>query len=235
MKIRITVFILFLLTGVNLGAQTYGSDKYTVAAYVDYGYNSTWKNFGGLDVRGFFPLSNHFEMMANAEILSSGVFAASLTARPKFKLRVGEIFIDASALCRDLFKYKVMELTLAASAGYRMDYISAQLGLSYRGIFDTSNASEGNYVGETLLNLAYRVAFQVRPVKCRWNVGGGISNFDEYEYERMWQPMFFIDGHFDLNEKLSLLASIKFKQAGMFHQIASFYGIETKAGVSYKF
>ena len=174
-------------------------------------------------------------MMANTEILSSGVFAASVTARPKFKLKVGEIFIDASALCRGLFKYEVTELALAASAGYRMDYVSAQLGLFYRGMFDTSKASGGNYVGETPLNLVYRVAFRVRPVKCVWNVGGGITNFDEYEYERMWQPMFFIDGHFDLNEKLSLLGCIKFKQAGMFHQIVSFYGIETKWGVSYKF
>lgn len=38
-----------------------------------------------------------------------------------------------------------------------------------------------------------------------------------------------------LNERVSLLACVRIKPAGMFHQIASFYGIDTRCGVSYKF
>lgn len=229
------VLALFLPFGAQLAAQTYGSDRYNVSAYANYGYNTSWKNYGGLDVRGFLPLAKHFEMIANAEILTSGVFSASVTARPKFKLPVGEIFIDGTVNARSLFKYSTAELVLAASAGYRMDYISVQAGLFYRGIFDTGKSSGGSYVGEKPVNAVYRVAFNVRPISSRWNVGGGITNFDEYEYERMWQPMFFIDGHYDLNDRLTVLSCIKVKQAGMFHQIVSFYGIDVKCGVSYRF
>ena len=224
-----------MLVGANLFARTYGSDRYSISAYADYGYNSSWRNYGGLDVRGFFPLTGHFEMTANAEILTSGVFSASITASPKFRLPVGEIFIDGTVNCRNLFKYNVAELVIAASAGYRMDYASVQLGLFYRGIFDTGKSSGGSYVGETPLDMVYRAAFCVRPQRSRWNAGGGVTNYDEYEYERMWQPMFFIDGHYDLNEKLTLLACIRIKPAGIFHQMASFYGIGTKIGVSCKF
>lgn len=235
MKNKIIFLVFFLLVGGVLNAQTYGSDRYAISAYANYGYNSSWRNYGGVDVRGFLPLARHFEMTVNAESLTSGVFSSSVTARPKFQLPVGEIFMDGTVSFRNLYRYELSELVFAASAGYRMNYISVQAGLFCRGMFDTGNSPEKSSLWETPLNLVYRIAFRVRPLECRWNVGGGISNYDEYEYERMWQPMFFINGHYDLNERVSLLACVKIKQAGMFHQIASFYGIDTRCGVSYKF
>lgn len=235
MKNKIIFLVFFLLVGGVLNAQTYGSDRYAISAYANYGYNSSWRNYGGVDVRGFLPLARHFEMTVNAESLTSGVFSSSVTARPKFRLPVGEIFMDGTVSFRNLYRYELSELVFAASVGYRMNYISVQAGLFCRGMFDTGNSPEKSSLWETPLNLVYRIAFRVRPLECRWNVGGGISNYDEYEYERMWQPMFFINGHYDLNERVSLLACVRIKQAGMFHQIASFYGIDTRCGVSYKF
>lgn len=235
MKNKIIFLVFFLLVGGVLNAQTYGSDRYAISAYANYGYNSSWRNYGGVDVRGFLPLARHFEMTINAESLTSGVFSSSVTAIPKFQLPVGEIFMDGTVSFRNLYRYELSELVFAASAGYRMNYISVQAGLFCRGMFDTGNSPEKSSLWETPLNLVYRIAFRVRPLECRWNVGGGISNYDEYEYERMWQPMFFINGHYDLNERVSLLACVRIKQAGMFHQIASFYGIDTRCGVSYKF
>ena len=235
MKTKIILLAFFLLAGVALKAQGYGNDRYSISAYADYGYNSSWKNYGGFDVRGFLPLARHFEMTANAEILTSGVFSSSVTARPKFLLPVGEIFIDGTVSFRNLYKYESSELVLAASAGYRMNYISVQAGLSCRGMFDAWDSPEKSSVWETPLNLVYRVAFRVRPLECRWNVGGGISNYDEYEYERMWQPMFFINGHYDLSDRFTLLACVRIKPTGTFQQIASFYGIDTRIGISFKF
>lgn len=235
MRIRISFLVIFLLAGASLSAQTYGSDRYSVSAYANYGYNSSWRNYGGFDVRGFLPLARHFEMTANAEILTSGVFSSSVTARPKFLLPVGEIFIDGTVNFRNLYKYESSELVFAASAGYRMNYISVQAGLFCRGMFGSGDSREKSSVWETPVNVVYRVAFRVRPLKCRWNVGGGISNYDEYEYERMWQPMFFINGHYDLNDRFSLLACVRIKPTGTFQQIASFYGIDTRLGVAYRF
>ncbi len=235
MKTKVFILVFFLLAGVALNAQTYGNDRYGISAYANYGYNTSWKNYGGFDVRGFFPMAEHFEMTANAEILTAGVFSSSITARPKFKLPVGEIFIDGTANFRNLYKFDASELVFAASAGYRMNYVSVQAGLSCKGMFGAGGMAENSSIWETPLNLVYRVAFRVRPLECRWNVGGGISNYDEYEYERMWQPMFFINGHYDLNDKFSLLACVRIKPTGTFQQIASFYGIDTRMGVSYKF
>ena len=235
MKNKIIFLVIFLLVGGVLNAQTYGSDRYAISTYANYGYNSSWRNYGGVDVRGFLPLARHFEMTVNAESLTSGVFSSSVTARPKFLLPVGEIFIDGTVSFRNLYKYESSELVLVASAGYRMNYISVQAGLFCRGMFDTGDSPEKSSVWETPLNLVYRVAFRVRPLECRWNVGGGISNYDEYEYERMWQPMFFINGHYDLSDRFTLLACVRIKPTGTFQQIASFYGIDTRIGISYKF
>ena len=227
--------ILLMLSALALQARNYGCDRYSISVYGNYGYNMTWKDYGGIDVRGFLPLGRHFEMAAGAELLSAGVFAATVNATPKFPLPVGEIFIDGTVCCRSLFKYSTAELVAALSAGYRMDYVSAQIGAFYRGIFSTGGNADGSYVGEIPVNVLYRLAFNVRPVKSRWNAGGGITNFSVYEYERMWQPMLFIDGRFDINEHFGMQACVFFRQAGFFHQIASIYGIDAKVGVSYRF
>lgn len=231
-KTFLTIAAVFLAW--TLGAQACGSHRYSISASGEYGYNSTWKSFGGADVRGFLPVCRHFEAVAGVEIHSAGVFSAAITARPKFQLPVGEIFIDASCSYRNLFKYSTSDLTGAVGAGYRMNYASVQIGIFGRGIFDRSNSGSNSYVFEPV-NVAYRVSFKVRPASCRWNVGGGITNFDDYQYERMWQPMFYLDGWVDFNDNLSFIASVWLSQRGMFHQIASFYGVTAKAGITYRF
>lgn len=230
------IFILSFLFSLPLCARDFGDDRYSVSAYGVYGYNGTWKNFGGADIKGFMPVNFHYEMDASFEILSSGVFSASVTARPKFPLSVGELFVDGSLFYRNLYKYRASEFVSAVSVGYRMDYVSAQVGLFSRTMINNDRASQDNeaYVGEPF-NLLYRVSFKVRPAFCVWNVGGGITDYNDFEYERMWEPLFFIDGHYDINDNLRLLAEVYVKPTGMFHLVASFYGITVKAGLSYRF
>ena len=224
-----------MLAGTTLSARTNDSSGSSVTVLGNYGYNNTWRNYGGLDIRGFVPFGKHFELKADAEVLTAGIFSGSVTFTPKFPLSVGELFLDGTLNYRNLFKYKSAEFVTAASFGYRMDFVSVQAGLFYRGIFNTDRNAEGPYVGEKPVDMVYRVSFNVRPSTSRWNAGGGITNYNEYEYERMWQPMFFIDGRYDLSDSLSLLATVQVKQSGMFHQIVSFYGIDTKVGLRYEF
>ena len=170
------------------------------------------------------------------EVLGAGSFVSSLTATPVFPLRTGELFIDGTAHFRSLYSDRVSEFVSAASFGYRMDWFSVQAGLFSRTIIDMDRKihDNANFVPEPF-NLLYKVTFHIRPSSSVWNAGGGVSNYSDYEYERMWQPLFFIDGYYRISESLNLKAEVTVKPTGMFHLVASFYGIRSSLGLSYAF
>lgn len=233
MKKRLfAALILFLAATLSYSQES----RYSVTLCGAYVWNETWKSHGGIDAIGFFPINQHFEATASMEYLSPKVFSATVTARPKFPLPVGEIFLDGSVHYRQFFCYSTADFTLAASAGYRMDYVSAQFGLSNHTILDLErdkNSASQN-VSEPF-NLLYRVSFNVRPATSRWNAGGGAANYTDFEYERTWEPMFFLNGHYDIDNHLTVLLRSDLKPAGAFHLNAQFWGIAVRAGVKYSF
>jgi len=234
MKKLFCLALLSLFTIVSARAQSL--DKYSVTLMGVYGWNQTWKSHGGLDVIGYFPINQHFEAVAAAEYLSPKVFGATVTARPKFPLPVGEIFLDGSVHFRNFGMYKSADFTLAASAGYRMDYVSAQFGLISHTILDMERDKTGS--SENLsepFNMLYRVAFNVRPSTSRWNAGAGAANYTDFEYERTWEPMYFLHGKFNVDDHFTVLLRGDLKPAGAFHLNAQFWGVSVRAGVKYVF
>jgi len=205
--------------------------KYSVSVMGMYGWNETWRSHGGVDVIGFLPVSRHFEANAAMEAHSPKTFAATLNARPKFHLPVGELFLEGTFHFRNLGSYGIADLDLAASLGYRMDYVSAQVGVISHFTLDTE---KGRNISEPL-NLLYRIAVNVRPYTSRWNIGAGAANFTDFEYERSWEPMYFLIGHYDINERMSVLARADLKPAGAFHLTAGFWGIAFRAGLKISF
>lgn len=210
--------------------------RYSISVMGMYGWNETWLSHGGIDVVGYLPFSRHFEATAALEVHSPGTFAVTATARPKFQLPVGEFFIDGSVHDRIHASYGISDFNIALSVGYRMDYVSIQVGAASHFIFDLGKKGDGKS-GTIVepLNLLYRVSFNVRPSSSRWNAGGGIANYTDFEYERTWGPMYFLDGHFDVNDRLSVLGRFDLKPTGVFHQVAEFWGAAFRAGVKYSF
>ena len=81
----------------------------------------------------------------------------------------------------------------------------------------------------------YRVEAFVRPQTSPWNISLCLSNMDNYQVERMWQPMFYLGGWYDITKHWRVRLSGKYKLAGMFHLNAHYYGAEVRAGVEYRF
>ncbi len=233
---RYLSILALVLSCTTLAAQEYGRDRYELSGAGIFGYNQTYRGYAGLSLSGFQPVNGGFEAEEYVEIAGSGVFSFSATARPKFALPVGEIFLDGTAFYRSLSSYRSAEFIAAGSVGYRMDYVSAQFGLFSRTMIDMDRKahSNENFVSEPF-NLLYRVSFQLRPSSSVWNVGGGFSNYTGYDYERMWQPLFFLNGSYRFNEHLRLNAEVLCKPTGMFHLVASFYGVRSSVGLSYIF
>ena len=230
---RLSAAISILLMSVlSLTAQ----EKSSVSVMGMYGWNETWQSHGGADISGVFPVRRHFEALGAAEYLSPGVFSVAGTARPKFPLKTGEIFIDGTVHYRNYSNYGIGDLNLAASAGYRMDYVSVQVGITSHFSIDTerTSGSASENITEPV-NLLYKVYFNVRPASCAWNAGAGLANYTDYEYERTWQPMYFAHAHYDISNRLSILLRADLKPAGAFHLNAEFWGVDIRTGIRYTF
>ncbi|MBQ9476073.1 MAG: hypothetical protein IJU69_07515 [Bacteroidales bacterium] len=225
-----------IIAAPKAGAQDKGDDNYSVSALALYGWNSNWKSYGGLDLRGHIPVNKYFEANVGVVYNTPSIFSLTATARPKFKLPVGELYLDGTLHCRVLANYRSAEWVMAGSVGYHKDYFGAQLGVFNRTVADMDRDahSANEYLSEPF-NIMYKVYFKVRPECSKWNVGGGMTNFNEWQYERHWQPFFFIDGHYDFNDNIRLLADVTIEPTGTFHLNANFYGIVTRVGVRYKF
>lgn len=221
---------------------------YSLSVLGTYTYNTTWQHCGGGELKAFMPVNPNVEIEAAAEGLSADVYSVSGTVRPKFALPVGEMFFDASVLYSAVNRNRTHDFVGALSLGYRMDYVNFQFGCFTRTIagFGRTWNSEDGYVTDPF-NLLYRVSVNVRPLCERWNIYFGMSDYTELQYERMWQPLFFLGAYYDFPPSSSfeyeynaashfrLIAEVICKPTGMFHLDASFYGVKVKAGFAYKF
>jgi hypothetical protein len=117
-----------------------------------------------------------------------------------------------------------------------MDYVSVTLGLYCRVIdnWDRSWHTDETYVVEPF-NLLYRVEVFCRPQNNPWNLLFLISDVDDYQMERMYQPLFGIGAYYDVNDHWRLNFAAQCKPTGMFHLDATFYGATFRTGFSYRF
>jgi len=207
-------------------------DHYSISLFGMYGWNTTFLHHGGFDINAHLPFHRNFEMDAAFEYHSPSVCAMTANLKPLINLAVGQLFFDGSINGRFLCKYGISELTTALSFGYRMDYVNVQFGCSSRFVFDLES-SGGNIVEP--FNFLYRVAFNVRPATCCWNINFGVASFTEYQYERMAQPIFFIGGHYDVNNHITVALKADSINSGIGHMTAHFWGVGVRVGVKYRF
>lgn len=240
-----------LVFGCLFFAPLAAKQHYSLSVLGTYGYNSTWEHYGGGELRVFLPVNGNVEFEINASAQSSNVYSVGATARPFIELPVGDIFFDASMLYSCIQRNRINDYVAAFSAGYRMDYISLQLGLFTQvfGDMDINFHSTDSYSVDPF-NILYRLQVNVRPQKSVWNLYFGAADYDQTQYERHWQPLFFMGGYYDLPfynvgrksdnmrgniRNLRMMAEVTCKPTGMFHLDASFYGIRAKLGIAYRF
>jgi hypothetical protein len=236
---RKILLVLLLAAGVwAYGANRpgFGERRYTVSGIAEYSYNTTWGHHGNLDVQALLPFNPHFEMEARLQTSTANVHTGAVTFRPKFELPVGELFIETDLRYRAVVRSRTGDITAAVGLGYRMDHVSLMIGSYCRVLDDWTRDwhSNENYVTEPF-NLLYRLEVFCRPQDNNWNLSFLFTNADDYQMERMWQPLFGIGAWCDVAEHWRLLFSAQCKPTGMFHLDASFYGATFRTGFSYRF
>lgn len=236
MKKHLFLWVLLLPLMAQAANPGFGDRRYTVSGLVEYSYNKTWGHHGNFDVQGLMPFNPHFEMEARVQLSTANVYSGALQLRPKFELPVGELFLETDVYYRAVVRNKIGDFTAGIGVGYRMDYVSVTLGMFTR-VMDNLNRSW--YTDETYLvepfNLIYRIEVFCRPQNNNWNLSFLFSNIDDYQMERMWQPLFGIGAWYDVTDHWRLNFGVQCKPTGMFHLDATFYGITCRAGFSYRF
>lgn len=230
------LFAAFSMTVWGAKGPGFGDRRYTLTAMGEYSYNTTWSHHGNLDLQALLPFNPHFEMEARLQLSTANVYSGALQFRPKFELPVGEMFIETDIYYRALLRSRSNDITAALGVGYRMDHVSVTLGVFSRVMDDMDRSwhSNDSYVVEPF-NLLYRIEVFCRPQNNNWNLSFMFSNIDDYQMERMWQPLFGIGAWVDVKEHWRLNFGAQCKPAGMFHLDASFYGATARAGFSYRF
>lgn len=212
------------------------SSPYSLSLKVGYAHNLTYGSFANFDIDAYCPINQYFEAEANIRTSTANFYTAGLQLRPKFELPVGELFLEDRLMGRFVTRDKVNEFTHAISLGYRMQYVSVQLGIFSRVIVPMpyERNSDNSYIAEPF-NLLYRVEAFVRPQTSCWNISVAISNVDDYMMERAWIPMLYLGGWYDVNDHWRLRLAGKYKNAGMFHMNAHYYAAEVNLGAEYRF
>lgn len=191
--------------------------------------NKTWGSYAGIDLLAEYKVSKHFETRASFEYLTSKVFSLTAHACPKMKMGIGEGFLDGSVHIKEYVKYGIGDFALSFSAGYRMNHINLQIG-----IMGHSISSSGENVWEPV-NFLYRGELRLMKNSSKWNIAAGGGNYTDFEYERTWEPMYFLRGWVELSEKLGLDLRFDLKPSGAFHMNAKYWGCGARAGVRFKF
>ena len=199
------------------------------------GYNNTFKWYGGTDVKGVLHVGNT-DFTLNLEALTANTYSLGMTVSQSFEVcRNGFVFLDGTLHSRIFSIYKTYEFVYAGSVGFKMCHFSAQVGLFSRTIdtFGRDWHSLENYVTEPF-NLLYKVKISVMGFDNPWDVYLVGSNYNDFEYERMWEPIFSFGGRYDFKERWSAVAEGTLEAAGIFHGTVKFYEAVMRIGIKYK-
>ena len=237
MKQKLVFILTFLCLALSAVAQVQpGDSQYSVSLHAGYGHNLTYGSYANFDVDAYMPINQHFDMQANVRTSTANFHAMGVQLRPKFILPIGELYIEDRLLMRFMSRDSFRDFVHALSVGYKMQYVNVQVGMATRIITPLPyiNRSEDEMILEPF-DAVYRVEAFVRPQTSPWNISLCLSNMDNYQVERMWQPMFYLGGWYDITKHWRVRLSGKYKLAGMFHLNAHYYGAEVRAGVEYRF
>lgn len=236
---RKILLILVLVMSVPLmaGNPGFGERRYSLTGMAEYSYNRVWLHHGNFDVQALLPFNPHFEMEVKVQASTANVYTGALQFRPKFEVPVGEFFLETDLLVRAVARNRITDYTAAFGVGYRMDFVSFTLGLFTRVMHDWNASwySNETYYMTEPFNLMYRLEVFCRPQANPWNLSFLISNVDDYQMERQWQPLFGVGAWYDVDDHWRILLSAQCKPTGMFHLDATFYGATLRTGFTYKF
>ena len=233
------MLIISVFTFIPWSAQAtsvYRDSCYAIGMTGGYAYNNTYGHYGHISIDAFLPITYYFDAEVNVRTSTANVHDFAVHLHPKIILPVGELFL-ATRIQYNLFaRNELHSLSTSFCVGYRMDYVSAEIGYGSRvsAFIDLSKHTAENGISEPH-NLVYRVELFARPPQAKWNISAYVTNITEYQMERMFTPSFGLRTTADIKDHWRFIFEGRCKPVGISNMVASFYGAEGVIGLMYRF
>ena len=238
-KLYIVTLIISVFTLIPQSARAasvYRDSCYAIGMTGGYAYNNTYGHYGHISIDAFLPITYYFDAEVNVRTSTANVHDFAVHLHPKIILPVGELFL-ATRIRYNLFaRNEFHSLSTSFCLGYRMDYVSAEIGYGSRvsAFIDLSKHTAENGISEPH-NLVYRVELFARPPQAKWNISAYVTNITEYQMERMFTPIFGLRTTADIKDHWRFIFEGRCKPVGLSNFVPSFYGAEGVIGLMYRF
>lgn len=84
-------------------------------------------------------------------------------------------------------------------------------------------------------NFIYRATYSLKETNATWNISVSLTNYDHFLIQQETNPLFSIQGCYQLTEALSISAEIWSQNSGMLNLHPNYYGYYLRTGVAWKF
>lgn len=163
-----------------------------------------------------------------------------ITANVTQQLSIREVpFEIGGFFLYNLFSEVVHESNWGVLAAIERNHFTVKLGTDFR-TYSITPAASKDYNIETdkkiheYCNLIYLIGYNLKPLDSRWNVGISVTDIDLFLINQSTNPMFYLNGKYDVISKLTLILESWYKSAGMFNISANYFGFFIRTGLIWK-
>lgn len=228
MKRILLFFCLFAMTG-------FARAQWTLRSYADYEYTRTGGNGYSLALLADYQFNDYFKGGVSVQGTLGYPLAMNLYWQADLlQAKCGTLYLENRYLYRLFPNYKLQEYNGALDLGWKNRHFNFQLGLCNRYIAEIPLRLDGG-MGTILepMNIIFCVEGNVFDQSHPWNIGGRISNFDDFIIERFTVFIYCITGYYELNENLRLTGEACFNPCGNLNLSSQSNGFDICVGISW--
>ncbi len=235
LRISIIVpFICFILVQSNLNAQV------QLSAYSDIGHSNISE---GVYLKTSADISYKYRRFELQSGFHNDLISNNTTLFSGYKLNVSHFFRFKQKNYRaKLFFISTTLSDFVRETNYGLilstenEHFNFKIGTGFKNIGFTKNAIaetgiNANGSVQEIFNPLYHFSYTLNKPAKAWNIGIGVTNFDQYIVNQATNPMTTVFGHYKLNESVRLTAEIWYKTAGAFNLHVNYFGLFFRPGI----
>lgn len=221
--LRIRQFLLLLLASSTL---TLNAQNNEIKMGVRAGHNAAFGGFAAVSLETVQTFCDNFSISGGLQYNTIGKTA--IEALPSYNIPFDWGKLSVEALATYTCLSSINNVTAGAGMSIVSKSISGRLGYYYRIL-----CSNGGKITEPF-NVYYELRAHFLKKIENWNLDLVITNCEEFELERHFQPSFIAEGTCYPTSKLGISFGIGCKPSGMFNMSADYYQSYLKTGVCYR-
>ena len=225
----------FLLTISFLAMVGFAQAQWTLRSYGEYGYTRTGGNRCSLALLADYQFNDYFKGGVSLQGTLGYPLSMNLYWQADLlQAKCGTLYLENRYLYRLFPNYKLQEFNGVLDLGWTNRHFNFQLGLCNRFIAEIPLRKDGG-MGTIFepMNVVFSVEGNVFDQSHPWNIGGRISNFDDFLIERVSIFIYCIKGYYELSDGLRLTGEVCIHPCSSLNLSAQSNGVAARVGISW--